>query len=108
MKRLVLTGLMLVTAMNAGCVKMTRVVINKDGKVTEEVTSWEPLIVVPMVAVVDGPVVYTDNYYRPPVVVYERPYYRSYSRGYYDHYPRRVHTIHIGGRSHHHRYRHWR
>ena len=91
-------GLVLISV---GCVKTTRVVTDKDGNKTEEVTSWEP-IALPVV-VYDGPVVYTDDYYyRPPVVMYDRPYY-PYYRSRYIHYGRPVHhvrTVHIGGERH--------
>ncbi|MBI4090669.1 MAG: hypothetical protein HY422_01455 [Candidatus Komeilibacteria bacterium] len=90
-------------SMNVGCVKTTRVVLDKEGKPTEEVTTWEPFSVP---VIYGGPVVYADAYYPPPVVPYERPYYYR-SRVYYGH---PVRTFYIGGRPnhHHHHYRHRR
>jgi len=67
-----------------GCVKTTRVVMDKEG-VVEETTTWEPVVyegsavvhVEPTAVVYGRPVYYSRSYYRPPVVV--RGYPRYYS-----------------------------
>ena len=86
-----------------GCVKTTRVVTDKDGKVTEETTSWEPIVVSAPVMVRTYP-----EYYPSPVVVYERPYYPYYRSRYV--YPQPAYygrTVFMGshryGWYHHHR-----
>jgi len=56
-----------------GCVKTTRVIMDKEGKIVEETTSWEPPVVV-----------YGEPSY------YRRPYYRSVVVG--REYPRYLHS----------------
>ncbi len=113
MKRNVLALLGLAAAMaTVGCVKTTRVVLNKEGKPVEEVTRWE-LLTLPVVysgpVVHEGPIyVVRSGYYpyRQPVV-YGHSYYRPYHTAYYEpRYTHRVHPIYLGGRSHHHHHRH--
>ena len=85
-----------------GCVKTTRIVTNQEGKVTEEVTSWEPIVVntYPTPIAYAPPVVYD---YAPPVVY--RTYYSSpivYRRSYVVSRPVYYggRTVYIGGGHH--------
>ncbi|MFH1170309.1 MAG: hypothetical protein V1704_02010 [Candidatus Vogelbacteria bacterium] len=100
MKKGVLAGLVLVAAtMNIGCVKTTRVMMDKEGKPTEEVTTWEPLAL--PVTVYHGPVEYVDDYYPPSRVVVRERYHPRYRPVRVYHEPR---TLYIGHRPHHRRW----
>ena len=97
---LILAGIII--AALAGCVKTTRVMMDKDGNKTEEVTSWEPIVVntYPTPIAYAPPVVYD---YAPPVVY--RTYYSSpivYRRSYVVSRPVYYggRTVYIGGGHH--------
>ena len=107
---LILIGLgSLAICLFASCVKTTRIVMDKDGKVIEKTSSWEPIVVntYPTYSHYPERVYYNPDpiYYGPPVV-YERPivygsYYRPvvYRTSYYRPV-REVRTVYVGGERH--------